>query len=281
MLTGIAIAAAAGYLLFVAVVFFAQPRLVYLPDLGRELGATPQSLGLAFENLELATADGERLQAWWIPRDGARGAAIVFHGNAGNISHRIDYAAMFHRLGYATLLVDYRGFGRSTGSPSEEGTYRDAEAAWRHVTGTRGFAPGQVVLLGESLGGGVATWLAMRARPRAVVLAGVFTSVPDIGAEIYPFLPVRLLARIRYPVAGNLAHIDAPVLVAHSPADEIIPFAHGERLYAAAREPKVFLELAGGHNDGLIFMQPQWVAALERFLVEAERLPAAGGSGAR
>jgi len=280
MLTSLAIAIAAGYVLFVAIVFLGQSRLVYLPNLGREPGATPQSLGLAFEELELETSDGERLHAWWIPREGARGAAIVFHGNAGNISHRIDYAAMFHRLGYATLLFDYRGYGRSTGGPTEEGTYRDTEAAWRHVTGQRGFAPGQVVLLGESLGGGPATWLAVRERPRAVVLSSAFTSVPDLGAEIYPFLPVRLLARIRYPVGENLAAVTAPVLVAHSPGDEIVPYAHGQRLFAAAREPKAFLELRDGHNEGFLFMRPEWVAALGKFLDEAQRSRAGSAAGA-
>jgi fermentation-respiration switch protein FrsA (DUF1100 family) len=125
------------------------------------------------------------------------------------------------------------------------------------------------VLFGESLGGAVAAWLAARERPRALVLASTFTSVPDLAAEIYPFLPVRLLSRYEYNTLDALARVAAPVLVAHSPSDDIIPYAHGKRLFAAAREPKSFLELAGGHNDGFVFMRPEWVRALGVFMEQA------------
>ena len=168
---------------------------------------------------------------------------MLFHGNAGNISHRVDYAAMFDRLGFSTLLVDYRGYGRSSGAPSEQGTYRDAAAGWRWLTETKGIAAGDIVLFGESLGGGVAAWLAAREKPRALVLASTFSSVPDLAAEIYPFLPVRFLSRYKYNTLDALARVHAPVLVAHSKSDDIIPYSHGERLFAAAREPKSFLEL--------------------------------------
>ena len=234
--------------------------------MGRELAATPDRFGLAFEDLAIRTEDGETLHAWWIPAKDARGAVILFHGNAGNISHRLDYAAMFDRLGFSTLLVEYRGYGRSTGAPSEHGTYRDATASWRWLTQTEGVASGDIVLFGESLGGAVAAWLAAREKPRALVLASTFTSVPDLAAEIYPFLPVRLLSRYEYDTLDALGRVEAPVLVAHSRSDDIIPYAHGERLFAAAREPKSFLELRGGHNDGFIFTRPEWVNALGAFL---------------
>jgi uncharacterized protein len=272
----LALILALAYAGFVALVYFQQDRLLYLPGMGRELAGTPERYGLPFEDVAIRTEDGETLHAWWIPAKNARGAVILFHGNAGNISYRLDYARMFDRLGYSTLLVEYRGYGRSTGAPSEQGTYRDAAASWRWLAETKGIAGSDIVLFGESLGGAVAAWLAERERPRALVLASTFTSVPDLAAEIYPFLPVRLLSRFEYNTLDALARIEAPVLVAHSPSDDIIPFSHGKRLFAAAREPKAFLELSGGHNDGFVFMRPEWGNALGAFLDQAAR----GGSKA-
>ena len=192
--------------------------------------------------------------------------ALIMHGNAGNMSQRMDTIAMFHRLGYGVLIFDYRGYGRSTGRPSEEGLYRDAVAAWDYLTRQRGIAPGQIVLFGESLGGAVAAWLAAHERPGALVLSSVFTSAPELAADLYPWLPTRWLVRLRYDTRAALTQINCPVLVAHSPDDEIIPFRHGQMLYEAAPEPKAFLQLAGGHNDGFIFMRPAWVNALASFL---------------
>lgn len=266
MLWNVVIPVAIAYGAVLVLVFLFQDRLVFFPGVGRESVLTPQSYGLRFESVDLRTEDGATLHAWWVPAEDARGTVLFFHGNAGNISHRLDYLLMFHRLRYSTLIVDYRGYGRSTGTPSEEGTYRDAEAGWEHVRHARLAQPHDVVIVGESLGGAVATWLAAKENPRAVVLLSTFTSVPDLGAQVYWFLPVRLLSRIRYDNRDNLKRIRAPVLVAHSRDDDIIPYAHGTRLFQAANEPKTFLEMRGGHNDGFIFARPEWVAQLGAFL---------------
>jgi len=164
------------------------------------------------------------------------------------------------------LIFDYRGYGRSSGKPSEAGLYRDAETAWAYLTRARGIAPENIVLFGESLGGALAAHLAAWERPGALVLSSVFTSVPDLAADLYPWLPARWLARLRYDTRAALARAKCPVLVAHSPDDEIIPYRHGEELFSAAPGPKVFLSLAGGHNNGFIFMQEHWVDALADFL---------------
>ena len=251
---------------FVAYVYFGQGRLVYFPEPGREIRATPGDLGLAYQNLTLETGDGERLHAWFVPHDKARGAVILLHGNAGNISHRLDYVAMFHRLGLSTLIFDYRGYGRSTGKPSETGLYRDADAAWKYLVAERGIAAGRIVLFGESLGGAVAARLAAQERPAALVLASAFTSVPDLGSELYPWLPIRWLARMRYDTRAALRSVTCPVLVAHSPQDDIVPFRHGQALFAAAAEPKEFLETAGGHNQAFLFARPDWVDVFAGFL---------------
>jgi len=248
--------------------FLFQDRLAYYPQIGRDIHTTPREHGMDYESLTLTTADGERLSAWFVPAPQAHGVVLVLHGNAGNISHRMDTVAMFHRLGYGVLIFDYRGYGHSSGKPSEAGLYQDAQTAWEHLTRQRGIASERIVLFGESLGGAVAARQASQTRPGALVLASVFTSVPDLAADLYPWLPARALARLRYDTGAALAQTGSPVLVAHSPDDEIVPFRHGQRLFKAAPEPKVFLRLAGGHNEGLIFMRPEWVEVLAGFLRE-------------
>lgn len=264
----VALIVALAYGALTALVYFQQDRLLYYPQIGREATVTPANIGLDFRTLWIRTEDGETLHGWWIPAADARSAVIVFHGNAGNISHRIQYAGMFHRLRVGTLLVEYRGYGQSTGSPSEEGTYRDAAAAWRWLVEENGMQPRDIVVFGESLGGAVAAWLAAREPARALILASTFTSVPDLGSEVYPFIPVRLLSRYRYDTLEVLPRVKAPVLIAHSRTDDVIPVSHGERLFAAASEPKQWLELAGGHNDGFLFTRPEWIQAVGAFLTQ-------------
>lgn len=259
------------YLGLAALIFFKQSALVFLPEMDRAFRASPADIGLPFTALKLATGDGEILDGWFVPAgtEPKRGLVIFFHGNAGNIGHRLDYLRMFHDLGLGTLMLDYRGYGLSSGSPSEAGTYSDAATAWRHATQSLGFPSDRIALFGESLGGGVAAQLAAEDRPAALVLASTFTSVPDMGADLYPLLPIRLLARIRYDTLARLSGITCPVLVIHSRNDDIVPFTHGQRLFAAAHPPKQFLELQGGHNDGFVFGRDDWVRKLDAFLQQA------------
>ena len=259
---------AAAYIGLALLLYFFQTRLVFYPETGREIIATPGQTGLPYEDVQLSTEDGLSLHGWYIPALQPRGTVLFLHGNAGNISHRIDSLQMFHRLGYNTLIFDYRGYGNSGGTPSEQGTYSDAEAAWRYLTEQRHIPSCRIVLFGESLGGAVGAWLAARGKPAALVIASGFTSVPDLARHFYPYLPVQWLARIRYDTAKSLRAVTVPVLIAHSPDDEIVPFEHGHALLAAANPPKRFLELSGGHNNGFIFMREPWVKALGDFLDE-------------
>lgn len=266
MLLNLLIMLAVAYLAIVLLVYFGQSRLVYFPE--KPLSLTPEAIGLDYTSVNITTRDGETLHGWWMSVPNAKGTVLFFHGNAGNISHRINYLAMFKRLGYNTLLFDYRGYGQSSGVPSESGTYLDAQAAWRYLTEIRGIAPARIVLFGESLGGAVAAWLAVQEKPGLLALASTFTSIPDLAAEIYPFLPVRWIARFDYDTRKSLQSVTCPVFIAHSPQDEIIPFGHGQQLFQAAPEPKQFLTLEGGHNTGFIFMQPAWIKSLGAFLDE-------------
>ncbi len=241
----VAVASYVGLALFM---YFRQSKYVYFP--ARELGLTPAAAGLAYEDIEIRTSDGETIHGWFIPHPQARATLMFCHGNAGNIANRIDSIWRFHDLGMNVCIFDYRGYGRSTGTPSEEGTYRDAEAVWNWLTGTRGVAANGVAVFGESLGGAVAAWVAEHKQPGALILESTFTSVPDAAARLYPFLPVRWLCRIRYNTLARMPGIGCPVLVAHSADDEMIPFEHGQKLFQAAHEPKVFLTMRGTHNNG-------------------------------
>lgn len=252
------------YLSVVLLVYFGQSRLIYYPV--QKISYMPDAIGLDYTPVNIATTDGEALHGWWVSAPDAKGTVLFFHGNAGNISHRINYLKMFERLGYNTLLFDYRGYGQSTGTPTESGTYLDAQAAWRYVTETQGIAAERIVLFGESLGGAVAVWLAAHEKPGLLVLASTFTSVPDMAAELYPFLPVRWIARFQYNTLESLQSVTCSVFIAHSPDDDIVPFAQSQRLLEAAPEPKEFLFLHGGHNSGFIFMQPEWIKSLGTFM---------------
>jgi hypothetical protein len=258
--------AALGYVALVVLVYLGQDRMLYFP--ARELSLTPAHRGLPFETVMLPTTDGERLHGWWVPAEDARAAVLFFHGNAGNISGRVDTIALLHRLGLSVLIVDYRGYGKSTGTPSEDGLYRDAAAAYRHLTGARGHDPLEVIVFGRSLGTGPAAWLAAREQVGAVILEAAFTSVPDLAADLYPWLPARLLARTDFDNHARVDDVEAPLLLLHSPGDEIIPFDHGQRLYEAARHPKALVRLDGGHNDAMFATGPRYRETLDRFVTD-------------
>lgn len=250
------------------VLYIFQNRLVYYPENGREITVTPRQAGLPYEDIQISTSDGVNLHGWHVIAPHSRGTVLFFHGNAGNISHRIGYLQMFYRLGYSVLIFDYRGYGNSGGATTEQGTYRDAEAAWRYLTEQQHIPSCRIVLFGESLGGAISTWLAARHPSAALVIASGFTSVPNLAHHFYPYFPVRWISRIHYDSEENLRAVATPVLISHSRDDEIIPFDHGLALFAAARQPKRFLEISGGHNDGFIFLRESWVKALESFFDE-------------
>jgi len=167
-----------------------------------------------------------------------------------------------------TFIFDYRGYGKSEGRPSERGTHRDAEAAWHHLVATRKESPSRIIFFGRSLGAALAVHLAAKHPPRALIVESCFASARELAADLYPFLPTRWLLRFHYSPIDALPNIDVPVLVIHSPNDEIIPFHHGQKLFAAARQPKMFLEITGGHNDGFHVSGGRYRAGIERFLSE-------------
>ena len=249
-------------------IYVRQDALVYHPT--AEIPLTPADAGWVFEDLTLSTSDGVNINAWFVPVENARGVVLFCHGNAGNIGHRLDSIRIFRDLGLSVLIFDYRGFGRSEGRPSEVGTYLDVRAAWDFLVGEKGVEPQRIVIFGRSLGGAVAAHLAaslgQEKTPGALILESAFTSLPDMAARLYPYLPVRWLAKYSYNSLGRISDVHAPVLVVHSPGDEIVPYAHGQALYAAAPEPKMFLEISGGHNSGFLASGEVYLDGLRSFL---------------
>ena len=254
------------YVVFTSFLFVSQAHYVYYPE--RVLSSSPSNIGLDFESVSFETTDRVKLSGWFIPSDSARGVILFCHGNAGNIGHRLESIQIFHQLGLDILIFDYRGYGQSEGTPSEHGTYRDAEAAWHYLIEERQVNPNEIVVFGRSLGGAVASWLAQSQTPGALILESTFTSLPDIAATVYPYVPVRLLLRFKYNTAEYLARINCPVLIVHSRHDEIMPFSHGRRLFEIAKEPKKFLEITGTHNEGFITSGRRYEEGLNIFISE-------------
>ena len=260
----------AGVLIYAALtafIYFRQSSLIYFPDMpGRALTATPLQIGLRYEDVDFVTADGVGLHGWFIPADSARGSLLFFHGNAGNISHRLESIAIFHALGLDVFIFDYRGYGQSEGRTTESGTYRDAEAAWLYLTEARGIAADDIIVFGRSLGSSIAAWLASRQRPAGLIVESGFSSVPSMAARLYPFLPVKWLSRFSYDTAAYVNAADCPLLVVHSRNDEIIPFAEGQAVFDAAPPNSEFLEIRGGHNDGFLVSGAHYVNGLNSFI---------------
>jgi fermentation-respiration switch protein FrsA (DUF1100 family) len=255
------------YLGVLLVLSMLENSLVYHPAGSGDWVPPPTGV----RDVELASADGTRIHGWWLPREGAAGAVLYLHGNAGNLSHRGGAMAEARAaLGESVLIIDYPGYGRSDGSPSEAGCYAAADAAYDWLTKEQKIPPGNVIIYGASLGGGVAVDLASRRDHRALVLVKTFTSMPDVAQGLYPWLPVRWLMRNRYESLAKIKQCKRPVFVAHGTADTLIPFAHGERLHEAANAPKRFLPMHGlDHNDGV---SGDFFRVLRDFLAEAEKV---------
>lgn len=270
--------------ILVTMVLF-ERSLIFFPDrypIGSwDAGAVARGAGVTIEDRTFAASDGVTLHAWWCRPEMAAGptsdmVVLWFHGNAGNLAQRADGMIALARLPAQVLIVDYRGYGRSAGRPSEEGLYLDGRAAWRHLTEDAGVDPGRIVLLGVSLGGAVAVDLATEVEPAGLVLQSAFTSVPDMAAHHYPFIP-SWLVRTRMDSLAKIGRVRCPILIIHSSDDEVVPFEHGRRLHEAAGPGALFVAVEGaGHNETRAVGGPVVDDALRRFLVDCRGRGAGG-----
>jgi fermentation-respiration switch protein FrsA (DUF1100 family) len=265
---------AAMYLVIVLVMMFLETWLVYLPN--RERTTTPPP-GLVYEDVTFPAEDGTKIHAWFIPHPEARVQILFAHGNAGDLTFRGSYMQHISRLFEADVMVfDYRGYGRSEGSPHEAGLYMDARAARDWLAQRTNIRPQDVVLWGRSLGGGVVMELAANDGARGVITECTFTSLPDVAAPLYPWLPVRWIMRNRFDSLSKIASYHGPLLLAHGEADELIPVSHARRLFEAANEPKELITLPGMmHNDPFYSPFPETVDAFLKRLppLETSREP--------
>jgi fermentation-respiration switch protein FrsA (DUF1100 family) len=239
---------------------------IYFPE--AEIRAVPEQLGISPQWVFFETQDRVRLSAWYVPKEDARAVVLFFHGNGGNVSHYAHSLAVLHRLGLSSFSVDYRGYGRSEGTPSEKGTYLDAEASWQYLVRTLNVPAERIVVFGRSLGGSIAAWLARRHTPRLLVLESAFTSMRGVAAELYPWAPTTLLVGDMYDTEKFVEEARCPVLVIHSPDDEFVPYAHGLRLFERAHDPKRFLRIRGRHNTGFFESLQAYEEGLDAFFTE-------------
>jgi fermentation-respiration switch protein FrsA (DUF1100 family) len=257
---------AACYVLLVVVVYFMQGRMLYLPGVsGRTLSMTPNNVGMDYQDVSIETTDGVTLHGWFIVGRSSQ-VLLFFHGNAGNISHRLDSIRQFQDLGLSVLIIDYRGYGQSEGRTTERGIYRDADAAWRYLIEDRGIVASDILIFGRSLGASVAAQLAAQHQPLALIVESSFTSVPDIAQDLYPWLPARWLSRLSHATRDYVRDVQCPILVVHSRDDEIIPFHHGEAIFASANEPRTLLAIRGTHNDAFLRDERAYIRGLRAFL---------------
>ena len=252
-----------GGVFLIAYVKYMELRGIFFPS--REIGTTPAAVELSFEDVYVKASDGEMLHGWFIPNSAAHFTLLFFHGNAGNIGHRIEKIAMLREIGLNVFIIDYRGYGKSTGNPSERGLYRDADAAYDYLVSERKIIPGKIILYGESIGSAVAVDLASRHPVGGVILEGGFSSGRDIAGRIYPFIPPFLVSDI-FNSSKKITKIQTPKLFLHSKQDEVVPFVLAKKLFDAAALPKTLVELQGGHNTSFIDSSRTYLSAIFSFV---------------
>ncbi len=260
------------YFLVGLMLYLLQERMVFQPF--GVITETPEQIALEFENLIIDTDDGEKVHAWFVPGLNAKCTVLFCHGNAGNLSHRLDTVKVFNDLGINFCVFDYRGYGSSTGTCSEEGLYKDSEAVWKYLVEEREIPSDRILIDGRSLGGAVAARLAGKVNPAGLILESAFASIPDMAPKMSMFYPVEKLTRIKMPTANYVQDVKCPVLILHSSEDEVVHYDHSKILYEHAPEPKNMVDLAGDHNNCYFISEPDYKKAIREFINSIPSIPA-------
>jgi len=251
--------------LFLIFVRYLENTSIFYPD--RSLAGTPENIGLPFENITISTQDHVKLHGWLIKAPSAKSTLIFFHGNAGNIGGRLGKIDLFHQTGINVLIIDYRGYGKSEGFPTEEGIYNDATAAYDYLLQRDDMRGQNIISYGASLGGVVAIDLATKRAVSCIIVDSTFSSATDMAKRIYPFIPSFLL-KTKMDSIGKIKNISAPILFIHSVEDQTVPFELGKKLYDATPGPKEFIEITGTHTDGHIYDGKKIINGIKTFLVQ-------------
>ncbi|MFH1768224.1 MAG: alpha/beta hydrolase [Candidatus Omnitrophota bacterium] len=250
-------------LLFKGYIKYIESKSIFFPS--QEIENTPSIFGLKYEDIFIPAPDGIKLNAWFIPSEGSKYTLLFFHGNAGNISTRLDKIQILNSINTNVFIVDYRGYGLSEGKSNEKNAYTDAEIAYDYLINERKLQPSNIIVYGESLGGAMAVDLAAKKKIKGIILEGTFSSGTDMGRVIYPFIPRFLFSKILDSI-GKIRQIDVPKLVIHSQEDEVVPFKLGKKLFDSADPPKQFVKIHGGHNSAFLDSQDIYVSAIAAFL---------------
>ena len=237
---------------------------IYYPT--KEIESTPMNAGLKYEDVFFNTDDGLKLNGWFVSAENPRGTLLFCHGNAGNISHRIEIIKVFNKLNLNVFIFDYRGYGRSQGNPTEEGLYQDAQAAYKYLLGRKNINKEAIVIYGKSIGANVAIDLTSKVTVAALISESGFSSAYDMGKKLFPYLPVKWIITIKYDALAKIKNITIPKLIIHSQDDEIVPFKLGKKLFEAAPPPKEFYQMQGGHNEAFFMAMEEYSSKINSFL---------------
>lgn len=251
--------------LFLAAARYIERANIFFPM--REMNRYPDMAGLPYEEVYLDTADGRKLYGWFIPNEKADHTVLFLHGNAGNISHRLEKISLLYKMGLNVFLFDYRGYGRSEGTPSEAGLKLDARAAYDHLTCIWRVPADRIILYGESIGGAIAADLAVNRKVKALITEGAFTSIGDMAGIFYTFLP-RFIISTKFDTLSKIRKITCPKLLIQSVDDEIVFFDMGKQLFDAAAGPKEFLKIRGGHNTAFLDSKEEFTRGIVAFLAD-------------
>ena len=258
---------AVGLALLVLGIRFFEDRLIYFPPRYPVGFEPPEKYGLSVEQVWLRTEDGVKLNAWYLPSPTASQVLLLFHGNASNLGTDLPRLQFFAQLGVTLFEVDYRGYGKSEGSPDEAGVYRDADAAYRYLIESRGHQPRDIFLHGQSLGGAVAIDLASRRECGGLIVESSFTSAREMARRMLLLPLLEYVPKSRFDSLRKIRQVQCPVLIVHGTRDQVIPFFMGEKLYQAAPEPKSFLPVQGaGHVDSFVVGGERYLERLRKFI---------------
>ncbi|MDD5731081.1 MAG: alpha/beta hydrolase [Candidatus Omnitrophica bacterium] len=246
---------------------YLEKRSVFFPS--RVISTTPASLGLAFEEINLAAKPGLSVNSWFIPAPGAKFTVLFCHGNAGNIGTRIDKIRIFHNMGLNFFIFDYDGYGKSRGKPTEAGLYRDAHAAYDYLVNKRNLKPSEIIIYGESLGNSASIELASKVNPAGLIAEGSFTNAFDMARSLYPNMP-PLFISIKLDSLSRIKKVASPKLFIHSRDDEVVPFTLAKKLFDAAAQPKKLVEISGDHNRAFLISEDSYVNSIESFVAGLE-----------
>ena len=241
---------------------------IYFPTADIEF--TPQEFNLPYEDVYL-TSDGIKLNAWFIKRDNPTATILFCHGNAGNISHRVEFIKMFNSAGFDVFIFDYRGYGRSQGKPNESGLYTDALASYKYLVDEKKIPPDSIVVYGESIGGNVAIDLSSKVKVGGLISYAAFTSAIDMGERLFPFIPrgfLQIVASVKFDAVSKVKDIQIPKLIMHSRDDEIVPFSIGEKLFSEAPPPKEFYAMKGSHNEAIFINPDEFIHKIREFVTD-------------